>query len=506
MIEQIGNTLAFYGFFVASGVGATGLTVTIDVYRNGTQIVTGGSATEVGGGLYRYTLAAASVTVEGEYAAIFKTTGTADQKHIPALWTVGHAGLEDLDATISSRATAGTVWDEVLTAGTHNINNSAGKRLRTLQDSGLYQDAAVWIDTITGTAGTVTYTNGTTYAPVNNIADARNLATQLGLRRFVVRNGSSITLDVALNNYDLVGEGWTLALGGQAINGLYISGAQVSGLSSGAGNEFSDCHLMDVTIGPGEFHLCGLRGIFTLASAGDYFFHDTDQGGANPVVDFGAALGASMVGLRWHCGILDVRNMRAGDTLYLDGSGRIQLDSSCTAGTAYISGPVRLVNNAPDVSIVDDPRYSRADSADAIWDEPTADHQTSGSTGAALGSSGGGGGSVTYLGPVASDGSISIVRGDDYKGSRALTFTSAEWPTLTGATVVLTAISGTTVKLGPITGIVTGTHSLSLELTAAQTGALVPAVYAFDIQATLADASIATLLLGKLTCVSDRTL
>jgi hypothetical protein len=222
MIEQIGNTLAFYGFFVASGVGATGLTVTIDVYRNGTQIVTGGSTTEVGGGLYRYTLAAASVTVEGEYAAIFKTTGTADQKHIPALWTVGHAGLENLDATISSRATAGS--------------------------------------------------------------------------------------------------------------------------------------------------------------------------------------------------------------------------------------------------------------------------------------------SVTYVGPVASDGSISIVRGDDYKGSRALTFTSAEWPTLTGATVVLTAMSGTTVKLGPIIGTVTGTHSLSLELTAAQTGALVPAVYAFDIQATLADASIATLLLGKLTCLSDRTL
>lgn len=111
MIEQIGNPLAYYAFFTSAGVGALGLSVTVDVFRNGTIIVTNGNASEVGGGLYRYTLPAASVTIEGEYAAIFKTAAAADQKHIAAIWCVGHAGLEFLDAAISSRATllAGTV-------------------------------------------------------------------------------------------------------------------------------------------------------------------------------------------------------------------------------------------------------------------------------------------------------------------------------------------------------------------------------------------------------------
>lgn len=97
MPPYVGEILPFYAFFVADKAGSTGLTVTVDVYRNGTKIVTDGSATEKGGGLYYYELAAASVTVEGEYIAIFKTTDTdVDQKHLPALqvarapgWTEG---------------------------------------------------------------------------------------------------------------------------------------------------------------------------------------------------------------------------------------------------------------------------------------------------------------------------------------------------------------------------------------------------------------------------------
>jgi hypothetical protein len=109
MIEQQANAVTFLAFFVASKIGKTGLSVTVDIYRNGTQIVTAGNATSIGGGLYSYTLASGSVNADGEYAAIFKTTdATVDQQHIPALWVIGRAGIEYLDAAISSRlATAG---------------------------------------------------------------------------------------------------------------------------------------------------------------------------------------------------------------------------------------------------------------------------------------------------------------------------------------------------------------------------------------------------------------
>jgi len=104
MIEQVGVAVDFYAFFVATKVGKTGLTdVTVDVYRAGTLIVTAAAAVEVGGGLYRYTLTSGSVTVVGEYAAIFKTAdATVDQQWIPSLWVVGRAGVEFLDASVAA--------------------------------------------------------------------------------------------------------------------------------------------------------------------------------------------------------------------------------------------------------------------------------------------------------------------------------------------------------------------------------------------------------------------
>ena len=108
-LEQTGVALTFYAFYVATKQGVTGLTVTVDVWRvntsaSPTQIVTAGSATAVGGGLYLYQLASASVTVEGEYIAIFQTTSsTPDQQEIPAIWVVSKAGTEYLDASVASR-------------------------------------------------------------------------------------------------------------------------------------------------------------------------------------------------------------------------------------------------------------------------------------------------------------------------------------------------------------------------------------------------------------------
>jgi len=54
MIETRSKPLVFYAFFTAARVGKTGLTVTVDVYRGATTIVTAAAATEIGGGLYRW--------------------------------------------------------------------------------------------------------------------------------------------------------------------------------------------------------------------------------------------------------------------------------------------------------------------------------------------------------------------------------------------------------------------------------------------------------------------
>jgi hypothetical protein len=104
MLEQVSTSVKFLAFYTASKQGKTGLTVAVDIYNpSGTQIVTDGSATALGGGLYSYTLTSNN-SAEGEYAAIFKTTdATVDAQHIPSLWVLGRAGVENLDAATSSR-------------------------------------------------------------------------------------------------------------------------------------------------------------------------------------------------------------------------------------------------------------------------------------------------------------------------------------------------------------------------------------------------------------------
>jgi hypothetical protein len=73
----------FFAFYTASKQGKTGLTVTVDVYGPAGAEVTGAAATEVGGGLYKYTHTDAT---DGDYTAVFKTAdATVDMQHVPAL-------------------------------------------------------------------------------------------------------------------------------------------------------------------------------------------------------------------------------------------------------------------------------------------------------------------------------------------------------------------------------------------------------------------------------------
>ena len=141
--EKLTQDITFYAFYVASKQGKTGITVTVDVWEHtrtgtATEIVTGGSATEIGDGLYKYVLSSASVDAIGEYIAVFKTAdASVDAQHIPAIWVVGRSGVENLDAAVSTRlaasaysaapsaaSVADAVWDEAL-AG-HATAGSAG--------------------------------------------------------------------------------------------------------------------------------------------------------------------------------------------------------------------------------------------------------------------------------------------------------------------------------------------------------------------------------------------
>lgn len=122
---------------------------------------------------------------------------------------------------------------------------------------------------------------------------------------------------------------------------------------------------------------------------------------------------------------------------------------------------------------------------------------------------GSGGITFTITSPLSTDGTITIVRGDDYRmaDGRSIVFTFTGQPSLSGATVVLSAISNRTGTKGlaSVVGTVSGSATVTFELTSTQTSNLETGTdaYTFDVQATLADAHIITLVTGSLTVTPD---
>lgn len=142
MLTHAGEAIILAGFFTVAGVGQTGLTVTIDVYRvqlsdlATTQVVTGGSATALGGGLYGYR----HVTSAGAYYyyGILKTTDTSvDQQQIPAAQIAGIPLASRIDENVSAaKVLAAAGLDAVLiesgiTAGA-GLTNDTGTQLTSV--------------------------------------------------------------------------------------------------------------------------------------------------------------------------------------------------------------------------------------------------------------------------------------------------------------------------------------------------------------------------------------
>lgn len=260
-----------------------------------------------------------------------------------------------------------SVWDEILTSGTHNISNSAGKRLRDLKEQAGYEGGFIYIDTVGGTAGSDPYVNGVLDTPVDNIADANILAAALNIYRFQIAAGSSITFAASQEKQVFVGKNWSLALGGQSISGSYIEGADVSGICTGAISPiFNDCEIDGTTMPPSHFDACGFNGTMIVGSAGNFFFalgcHSSIAGSSTPIFDYGAAVGATNFNFRGYHGGIKILNMLTDDNFSHDGDGQIIIDATCTGGTMRISGHQTLTGadafETAGGTILDDARFA----------------------------------------------------------------------------------------------------------------------------------------------------
>lgn len=181
MLEQQGNALTFVAFYTESKVGKTGLTVTLDLWEGTNEIVTGGSATEIGDGLYYYTLASGSVDANALYIAVFKTaTTTVDQQHIPALWIVGRTWVANVDGTISSRAPSATALSTA--TWTNTLATNLATIITKITNWALGTDNKVLLSTDAQTGVTIptVTTVGTLNALAANVITAASIAADAG--------------------------------------------------------------------------------------------------------------------------------------------------------------------------------------------------------------------------------------------------------------------------------------------------------------------------------------
>lgn len=289
------------------------------------------------------------------------------------------------------------IWDEILTGATHNIATSAGRRLRGIQEFQGYENGAIWIDTIGGTSGTVDYENGTVEKPALTWAEALTLNTSLGYNKFILKNGSSITLTANSDSFHIIGAGAsTVALNGQSVIGITIENCVISGVMSGIGTtqRFLNSSLGAITLIKGTHtHTSSITGTQTVGEAGDYFYDRCHSGIAGTdtwTFNFSGAIGDTNLNWRNGSGGIQLENMGdAGtDTASIEGRGQI-VEGTCTAGTVAIRGLFET-SGITNLTLVDGARFQSVDLVDDVWDEviSKAAHNVAGSAGKTVRQSG----------------------------------------------------------------------------------------------------------------------
>ena len=153
--------------------------------------------------------------------------------------------------------------------------------------------------------------------------------------------------------------------------------------------------------------------------------------------------------------------------------------------------------------------------ADQVSEELTADHSPVAGSNAEnwLKAASYSAAAVTVTSPVATNSNVTIIRGDSYDitdaAGREIAWTDSgnTWPTLTAATIAV-FIDGEPASYAGTVVVATGVgKKVRLTLTAAQTAAMtIAGPHAYDVQATLSNTHIITLVQGNWTVLEDVTL
>ncbi|MFH1973796.1 MAG: hypothetical protein ABIK13_04315 [Patescibacteria group bacterium] len=271
--------------------------------------------------------------------------------------------------------------------------NSAGMTSSPLIEHASF-GGGVSIDVVNGTSGTV-FPAGTTRYPVNNLAQAKEIASFRGFNTFFVTGSLTIGATDVISGYEFVGQGASFTAAyttivltdGCTTANTTFRDLKISGRQNGECN-YHDCVIHELTNTHCKYDNCGLVGPIGKNNAGWTVNHSADYVACRTnsawfILDCNASPMTQVFSrLSGKIKIINQTNASARTYVQLH-AGQVWVDASCTSGAVTVVG-VGLLQNDSVIVVNSDGLVNGPTIADSVWDEPTADHVTAGTTGKAL--------------------------------------------------------------------------------------------------------------------------
>jgi hypothetical protein len=271
---------------------------------------------------YQYILLGTHVSVSGEAKIRFASTSTTTGDRL----NIDQCLIQAVEASATASQVAHAVYLEMK---------------NTVYEGG------VWIDTVSGTAGTDIGTHGTPWLPSLTYADALTIAAALGVKRLYLKPGSSITLTQDHTGWRFIGAG-RIALGGQEIeDAVFEDCYSITGTGTGDDVIFRNCGIGTCTLDHYYAYDCMMKGTVTLTTNSaerEYFHHNCSDAVSSGTATFVMAATAELYLRNWRGGV-QINGLAANEFAYVDGAGRIILNTDCSGGTVTVRGTFSITDN-----------------------------------------------------------------------------------------------------------------------------------------------------------------
>ena len=235
-----------------------------------------------------------------------------------------------------------------------------------------YALGRVWINTVGGEAGVVSYLNGVADNQSLTVADAETIAGNLGISDFHISSDSTFAPAGDFNNKNMYGIGYTATLAGDYAGTHIYHASPLTGTVTTSNNsdhfDALDCIIGNLTVDDAHFTNCGLTGTVTLSGVGSgtpgelkvINCRSLIAGSTTPILDFGTGSENHNVTFSdWQNGI-EIQNFNVvttggTDLLSMSGTGQLVISANCDGGTINLRGQWKITDNSGGaVTIVQD--------------------------------------------------------------------------------------------------------------------------------------------------------